>query len=78
MDADVSNVPENLQMEVIELQAYLVLKSQFNNIALRIFINFIWWKRNIQIYVHFQEKSFVFSDCTYMCEQFFSRMKYNK
>jgi hypothetical protein len=34
MDADVNNVPENLQMEVIELQADLVLKSQFNNIAL--------------------------------------------
>jgi hypothetical protein len=33
MDADVNNVPENLQMEVIELQVDLVLKSQFNNIA---------------------------------------------
>jgi hypothetical protein len=33
MDADVNNVPDNLQMEVIELQADLVLKSQFNNIA---------------------------------------------
>jgi hypothetical protein len=30
MDADVNNVPENLQMEVIQLQADLVLKSQFN------------------------------------------------
>jgi hypothetical protein len=28
MDADVNNVPENLQMEVIELQADLVLNSQ--------------------------------------------------
>jgi hypothetical protein len=34
MDADVNNVPENLQMEIIEIQADLVLKSQFNNIAL--------------------------------------------
>jgi hypothetical protein len=34
MDADVNNVLENLQMEVIELQADLVLKSQFNNNAL--------------------------------------------
>jgi hypothetical protein len=34
MDADVNNVSENLQMEVTELQADLVLKSQFNNIAL--------------------------------------------
>jgi hypothetical protein len=32
MDADVNNVPENLQMGVIELQADLVQKSQFNNI----------------------------------------------
>jgi hypothetical protein len=69
MDADVNNVPENLQMEVIEHQADLVLKSQFNNIALRIFINCIWRKKNIQIYVHFQDCTF--SDCTYMCEQFF-------
>jgi hypothetical protein len=40
MDADVNNVPENLQMEVIELQADLVLKSQFNNIALTDFYKF--------------------------------------
>jgi hypothetical protein len=30
LDADANNVPEKLQMEVIELQADLVLKSQFN------------------------------------------------
>jgi hypothetical protein len=40
MDADANNVPENLQMEAIELQADLVLKSQFNNIALTDFYNF--------------------------------------
>jgi hypothetical protein len=34
MEADVKNVSENLQMEVIELQADLVLKSPFKNIAL--------------------------------------------
>jgi hypothetical protein len=34
-----------------------------------------WVCENIQIYVHFQEKSFVFSGCTYMFEQFFSRVK---
>jgi hypothetical protein len=39
MDADV-NVLEKLQMEVIELQADLVLKSQFNNIALTDFYKF--------------------------------------
>jgi hypothetical protein len=37
MDADVNNVSENLRMEVIELQADLVLKSQFNNIDLNDF-----------------------------------------
>jgi hypothetical protein len=40
MDGDVNNVPENLQMEVIELHAGLVLKSQFNNIALTDFYKF--------------------------------------
>jgi hypothetical protein len=40
MDADVNNVPEHLQMEVIELQEDLVLKSQFNNIALTDFYKF--------------------------------------
>jgi hypothetical protein len=40
IDADVNTVPENLQMEVIEFQSDLVLKSQFNNIAL--LINLIW------------------------------------
>jgi hypothetical protein len=34
MGADVNKVPENLQIEVIELQVDLVQKSQFNNIAL--------------------------------------------
>jgi hypothetical protein len=40
MDAAVNNVPEKLQMDVIELQADLVLKSQFNNIALTDFYKF--------------------------------------
>jgi hypothetical protein len=40
MDGNVNNVPENLQMEVIELKADLVLKSQFNNIALTDFYKF--------------------------------------
>jgi hypothetical protein len=40
MDADLNNVPENLQGEVIELQADLVLKSLFNNIALADFYKF--------------------------------------
>jgi hypothetical protein len=40
MDADVNNVPENLQMEIIELQADLMLKSQFNHIALTDFYKF--------------------------------------
>jgi hypothetical protein len=42
MDADVNNVPGNLQMEVIELQADSVLKSKFNNIALTDFYKFYW------------------------------------
>jgi hypothetical protein len=40
MDTEVNNVPENLQMEVVELQADLVLKSHFNNTALTDFYKF--------------------------------------
>jgi hypothetical protein len=66
-------VPENLQMEAIELQADLVLKSQFNNTALTDFYKFyLVEEKYIQIYAHFQEKSFVFS-AAYICVSSFFR-----
>jgi hypothetical protein len=78
MDADVNNVPENLQTEVIELQADLVLKSQFNNIALTDFYKFYLVKEKYTNLRTFSRKIICLFGSTYMCEQFFSRMKYNK
>jgi hypothetical protein len=71
-------VPENLQMEVIELQADLVLKSQFNNIALTDFYKFYLVEEKYTHLPAFSRKIIYLFGSTYMCEQFFSWMKYNK
>jgi hypothetical protein len=73
MDADINNVPENLQMEVIELLTDSGLKSQFNNIALTDFYTFYLVEEKLQIYTHFQEKSFVFSAANICVNSFFRR-----
>jgi hypothetical protein len=78
MDADVNNVLENLKMEVIELQADLVLKSQFNNIALTDFYKFYSGEEKYINLRAFSRKIVCLFSSTYMCEHCFSRMKYNK
>jgi hypothetical protein len=61
MDDDVNNVQENLQIEVIELQADLVLRSQFNNIALTDFYKFYLVEEKYTNLCSFpKKKSFVF------------------
>jgi hypothetical protein len=72
MDADVNIVlPENLQMEVIELQANLVLKSQFNNITLTDFYKFYLVEEKYANLRTFSRKIICLFGSTYMCEQFF-------
>jgi hypothetical protein len=71
MDADVINVPENLPMEVTELQADLVLKSQFNNIALTDFYKFYFVEEKYTNLRAFSRKIICLFGSTYMCEQFF-------
>jgi hypothetical protein len=71
MDADVNNVPENLQMEVIELQADLVLKSQFNNIALTDFYKIYLVEEKCTKLRAFSRKNICLFGSTYMCKQFF-------
>jgi hypothetical protein len=78
MDADVNYVPENLQMEVIELQADLMLKSQFNNIALPDFYKFYLVEEKYTHLRAFSRKNICLFGSTYMCGQFFLRMKYNQ
>jgi hypothetical protein len=69
MDADVNNEPENFQMEVIELQANLVLKSQFNNIALTEFYKFYLVEERYTNLRAFSRKIVCLFGSTYMCEQ---------
>jgi hypothetical protein len=69
---------ENLQMEAIELQADLVLKSQFNSIALTDFYKFYLVEEKYTNLRAFSRKIICLLGSTCMCEQFFSRMKYNK
>jgi hypothetical protein len=78
MDVDVNNVPENLQMEVIELLADLVPKSQFNNIALMDFYIFYLVEEKYTNLRAFSRKIICLFGSTYVCVQFFSRMKYKK
>jgi hypothetical protein len=61
MDADVNSVPENLRKEVIELQVDLVLKSQFNNIALTDFYKFYLVEEKYKNLRVFKKNNFVFS-----------------
>jgi hypothetical protein len=64
--------------EVIELQADLVLKSQFNNIVLKDFYKFYLVEEKYTNLRAFSRKIICILGITYMCEQVFSRMKYNK
>jgi hypothetical protein len=73
MDADVNNVPENLRMEVIELQADLVLKSQFNNIALTDFDKFHLVEEKYTNLRAFSRKIICLFGNTYICVNSFFR-----
>ncbi|KII62944.1 General transcription factor II-I repeat domain-containing protein 2B [Thelohanellus kitauei] len=54
-DVDINCVPEQLQMELIERQADLVIQSKFNNIDLIDFYKFCLTEENIKIYAYFPE-----------------------
>jgi hypothetical protein len=71
MDVDVNNVPENLHMEVIELQADLVQKSQFNNIVLTDFYKFYLVQEKYTNLRAFSRQIICLFVSTYMCKQFF-------
>jgi hypothetical protein len=76
MDDDVNNVPENLQMEVIELQADLV--SLFNNIALAEFYKFyLVEEKYTNVHAFSRKNNLSFRQHIYV-RTVFSRMKYNK
>jgi hypothetical protein len=58
-------------MEVIELRADLVLKSQFNNIALMDFYKLYFVEEKYTNLCTFSRKIIYLFGSTYMCEQFF-------
>jgi hypothetical protein len=58
-------------MEVIELQTDLVLKSQFNNIALTVFYKFYLVEEKYTNVCAFSRKIICLFGSTYVCEQFF-------
>jgi hypothetical protein len=67
MDADINNVPETLQMELIELQVDLVLKSQFNNTALTDSYKFYLVEEKYTKLQAFSRKIICLFGSTYMC-----------
>jgi hypothetical protein len=66
MEADLNNVPENLQIEVIELQTNLVLTSQFNNTALTNFYTFYPVEEKYTNVRAFSRKIICLFDSTYV------------
>jgi hypothetical protein len=78
IDVDINQVPETLQMEFIDLQTDLVLKSAFNHNSLINFYKFHLAEEKFPNLRAFSRKMISLFGSTYLCEQFFSRMKFNK
>uniref|UniRef100_A0A2C9LZ39 HAT C-terminal dimerisation domain-containing protein n=1 Tax=Biomphalaria glabrata TaxID=6526 RepID=A0A2C9LZ39_BIOGL len=73
---DVKNVPEEVQMELLDLQCDTVLKQKYTDVGVPDFYQFL--PREVYKFIlrSCQNSSDVCS--TYVCEQFFSRMKINR
>ncbi|KAG0433364.1 General transcription factor II-I repeat domain-containing protein 2A [Dictyocoela muelleri] len=78
LGADVYNAPQNLQLELIDLQADFELKSKFNNVSLLDFYKLYLQEEKYPNLRSFARKIISLFGSTYICEQFFSKMKYNK
>lgn len=75
---DINILPENLQLECIDLQADLQLKEKFFNIPLLTFYKFHLPEEKFpELHKHALFITSLFGS-TYVCEQFFSRMKLTK
>ena len=75
---DINILPEKLQLECIDLQADLQLKEKFFNLPLLTFYKFHLPKEKFpELYKHALFITSLFGS-TYVCEQFFSRMKLTK
>ena len=76
-DIDVAQTPNELQMELIELQCDEELKQKLGNSTLLEFYRTLPKDRFLGI-VDFERKKMSLFRSTYVCEQLFSKMKYTK
>ncbi|KII67030.1 General transcription factor II-I repeat domain-containing protein 2 [Thelohanellus kitauei] len=68
LDVDINCVPEHLQMELIELQADLVIKSKFNHIDLIDFYKFCLTEEKYKNLRIFSRSIISLCGCRYICE----------
>ena len=75
-DVEICDSPENLQMELSELQSSNELKSRFREVPLLEFYqHYLIHQRFPSLVEHAKEVAVLFGS-TYVCEQLFSKMKY--
>jgi len=74
---DVESVSEEIQMELVELQCDSILKQKYNDVGVPEFYSYLSRERFPSL--HYQAaKMIAMFGSTYLCEQFFSLMKFNK
>ena len=77
-DVEIGDAPENLQMELIELQSSNELKSRFREVTLlKFYQKYLTPQRFPSLVKHAKEAGVLFGS-TYVCEQLFSKIKYVK
>ena len=72
--AEIDTVPENLQLELIDLQSNHTLKGLFHSVTLTEFYNSLSLDEFLRL-KNFAMKIFSIFGSTYICEQTFSSMK---
>ena len=74
---DAKNVPEEVQMELLDLQCDTVLKQKYADVGVPDFYQFLPREKFPNLFCAATRILAMFGS-TYVCEQFFSRMKINK
>ncbi|KAM3936090.1 general transcription factor II-I repeat domain-containing protein 2B-like [Leptodactylus fuscus] len=74
---DVQSVPEEVQMELLDLQCDTILKQKYTDVGVPEFYKFVP-REKFPILVCRAARILAMFGSTYVCEQFFSTMKINK
>jgi len=74
----IEDVPENMQMEIIDLQNNKILKEKYNNVELSIFYSKYIDTETYPNLRNNELKMMSLFGSTYTCEHIFSRMKIDK